>query len=91
MKYAREAYGVRMASTRDGEPAPAEVVRLSINLHPEVAATLKVIAGRHGLTITDTIRRAIAVLDYMDRETSTGATLCVQRGDHLCEVKLIWG
>lgn len=41
-------------------PTPA-VVRLSVNLAPGVARTLKRLAEEHGVTATEEIRRAIAL------------------------------
>lgn len=44
---------------------PVKVVRLSINLNPETADTLKDLAARQGLTITEAVRRAISVYSYV--------------------------
>lgn len=77
-----------MSSTQD---EGGGVVRLSINLAPDVADVLKATATRHGRSITETVRIAVAVLHYIDTETSTGATVCVYKDGELREVKVIWG
>ncbi len=53
-----------MAQTPQQEDA-IKVVRLSVNLNPETADTLKRLQARQGLTITEVVRRAISVYAYV--------------------------
>ena len=55
-----------------GPEQPAGIVRLSINLSTETAETFKALAGRKGLTITEGIRRAIAVWKFAEDEVAAG-------------------
>src|SRR5512134_2119433 len=57
-----------------GEPsdAPAGVVRLSVNLAADVAATLKDNARRKSISITEAIRRAIAVWAFLEEAKREG-------------------
>jgi hypothetical protein len=48
------------------------VVRLSVNLAPDVAETLKDNARRKGLSITEGIRRAIAVWAFIEEAKRKG-------------------
>lgn len=70
-----------------------QVVRLSINLAPDVAAALKKWAGAKGLSITEGVRRAIAVWDFVESERQAGNRLAVIEndgsGDRIREVILV--
>lgn len=46
--------------------------RLSVNLAGDTMAVLKDLADRNGSTLSDTVRRAIAVLKYFDCQTERG-------------------
>ncbi|MFI5710215.1 ribbon-helix-helix protein, CopG family [Kribbella sp. NPDC051620] len=59
-----------------GAEAPA-IVRLSVNLAADVADVLRSLAGRRGLSLTETIRRAIAVLKFVEDEVEQGNKLAV--------------
>ena len=54
---------------------PANTVRLSVNLAPDVAQALKRLSGRW--TITEGVRRAIAIWDFLDAQKQQGYTLAV--------------
>ena len=56
-------------------------VRLSINLSVESAETLRSLIRRKGLTITEGIRRAIAVWKFVEDENSNGNQLAVIEQD----------
>lgn len=56
-------------------------VRLSINLSVESAETLKALIRRKGFTITEGIRRAIAVWKFVEDETSKGNQIAVIEHD----------
>ena len=64
-----------------GSDYPAGTVRLSVNLSTETAETFKTLTGRKGLTITEGIRRAIAVWKFVEGETAAGNTLAVIEAD----------
>jgi len=56
-------------------------VRLSVNLSVESAETLKALIRRKGLTITEGIRRAIAVWKFVEDESSKGNQIAVIEDD----------
>ena len=58
--------------------SPDRLVRLSVNLGPEVADSLKDYANRKGVSITEAVRRAIAVLGFIDDAQTRGASLQVE-------------
>lgn len=43
-------------------------VRLNINLSDESAAVLKELAERNGITITEAVRRSVAMYKFIDEE-----------------------
>lgn len=49
-----------------------ELVRLNVNLNKETAAALKKYAAEHDVTLTEAIRRAIAILTYVDEQVTSG-------------------
>jgi len=63
-----------------------QVVRLSVNLTPQVADEIKGYADRKGISITEAVRRAISVLAFVDGAQSRGASLNVEEGGSLKEV-----
>lgn len=82
-----------MTSTQSA--AAGDVVRLNVNLAPDVAATLRRLAAPlgHG-GITETIRRGIAVLAFMDERTRKGGRLVLiepdgKGGERLREIVMI--
>jgi hypothetical protein len=80
----------RAGSPQGGETAsgdPGErLVRLSVNLGPEVADQLKEYAGRKGVSVTEAVRRAIAILAFVDNAQARGASLNLNEGGSLKEV-----
>ena len=48
--------------------------RLSVNITPETEAALRARQAR-GVTVTETIRRAVALLDLFDREQQAGGRI----------------
>jgi hypothetical protein len=56
-------------------------VRLSVNLSVESAETLRALIKRKGLTITEGIRRAIAVWRFVEDETSKGNQIAIIEHD----------
>ena len=57
------------------EPRP--IVRLSVNLAPDVADVLKGWCARKGLSVTEGIRRAIAVWNFVETARSEGSRLAL--------------
>ncbi|MFE3447072.1 hypothetical protein ACFXNW_28905 [Nocardia sp. NPDC059180] len=55
----------------------ADVVRLSINLAPDVAAVLRGWAERKRISATEAVRRAIAVWNFIETEKDKGNSLAV--------------
>lgn len=65
--------------TAEAQPEPkAEVVRMSVNLAPDVAAALQDVAARRGITITDAIRKAISMLKYLDDADQRRAKVLIE-------------
>jgi Ribbon-helix-helix protein, copG family len=69
--------GVDQDTSEDQE----RTVRLSVNLSVESAETLRALIRRKGLTITEGIRRAIAVWKFVEDESSKGNQLAVIEAD----------
>lgn len=57
------------------------VVRLSINLAPDVAGILRSWAERKSINVTEAVRRAIAVWDFFETEREKGNRLAVIEGE----------
>lgn len=55
----------------------AKVIRLSINLAPDVAEVLLRRKKAKGISITEAIRRAIAVWDFVETEKALGHRLAL--------------
>lgn len=49
-----------------------ELVRLNVNLNSETAEALKTLAEEKGSSLTEVIRRAIAVYKFVDEESRSG-------------------
>jgi hypothetical protein len=60
--------------------------RLNVNLNEETACALKAISRKRGVTVTETIRRAVAVLKFFEDETRAGRHVEVVRGDAVYEL-----
>ncbi|MBM7025315.1 ribbon-helix-helix protein, CopG family [Clavibacter zhangzhiyongii] len=57
------------------------VTRLSVNLNAETAKALKHIAEERQITVTEAIRRAIAVYEYIDSEARKGRRIQTSNQD----------
>jgi hypothetical protein len=68
---------------------PPETVRLSINLSPAVADTIKGYSRRKGVSVTEAIRRAISVLAYIDAAQDRGASINLSENGTLKEVQFL--
>lgn len=53
------------------------MVKLNININDETEAALKELAARRGITVTETVRRAVAVYKFIEDEMDAGGKLQV--------------
>ncbi len=67
---------VKPAATTD-----PTTVRLSVNLTQEVAEALKSIARRHGITLTEAIRRAISTQKFIEDALDGKAKILIVEPD----------
>jgi hypothetical protein len=65
---------------------PGRPVRLAVNLSAESAGVLKEYAGRKGVSVTEAVRRAIAVLAFVDETQRRSGTVHVEENGTLKEV-----
>jgi hypothetical protein len=72
--------------TRGRDALSDPLVRLSVNMNPDVAGDLKQYASRKGISITEAVRRAITVLTFVDNAQSRGASLHLEEGGTLKEI-----
>ena len=59
-----------------------ETKRVSVSLPLETIEKLDQIASRHGITMTDAIRRAIATEAYIDKEIQENSKILIQKSDN---------
>lgn len=62
------------------------LTRLAVNLGPEAADVLKDYAARKGVSVTEAVRRAIAVLAFVDETQRRGAAINVEENGVIKEV-----
>lgn len=62
-------------------PGTAERIKVSVNLTPEEVETLKRIAERRGISMTEVIRRALAMEKFIDESSAAGEKILVQSSD----------
>ena len=74
------------AAEATADNPPGGTVRLAVNLGPEAAEVLKEYASRKGISVTEAVRRAIAVLVYVDQTQRSGASINVEKDGVLKEV-----
>jgi hypothetical protein len=73
-----------------GQDQPkSNLVRLSINLSFETSEILKALADRKGITITEGIRRAIAIWEFVEGEIARGNQMAVIEKDETVRKVLI--
>lgn len=60
---------------------PSDLVRLNVNLNKETAAALKELAERQDVSLTETIRRAIAVLKFVSDQQISGRKIQAMNQD----------
>lgn len=57
------------------------IVRLSVNLAPSVALALRQTAEKSGVSVTEAVRRAVAVWKLVVDARAQGHTVLVMRGE----------
>ena len=72
-----------------GPPSQDALVRLSVNLSPVVAETLKEYATRKGISITEAIRRAISIMSYIDEAQERGAELNIEEAGTMKIIRFV--
>ena len=81
------------SSATPAESQTQDVVRLSINLAPDVAGVLKGLAKRKRINVTEAVRRAIAVWNFVETENAKGNKIAVVENvggtDRLREVVIL--
>ena len=63
--------------------------RLSINLNAEATQALKAYTDKRQISYTEAVRRAIAILKFVDDEMSAGHELQVFDGESIQKVLLV--
>jgi len=64
--------------------------RLSINISEDTALALKTLANEHETSVTDIVRRAVAVYDYIETQTKDDKRLqLVDKNNHVTTVALV--
>ena len=69
--------------------AEPQVTRLSVNINEETAAKLRWYKEHKGISITETVRRAIALLELVERETGKGSEVLLKSPDNK-SVRQLW-
>jgi hypothetical protein len=74
--------------TTPKEPAP-KPIRLTVNINEATAEAMKVSAKRSGVTVTETLRRAVAMLKYIEGEVDAGRMILTRDSDGRRERELV--
>ena len=56
--------------------------KVAFTLPLETIEKLDKIASRHGITMSDAIRRAVATVDYLDNEIQEDSKILIQKPDN---------
>lgn len=65
-------------------------VRLNVNINSDAAAAIRDISKKRHISITEVIRRAIAIFQFLEHETATGSKIqLVDKSGHIREIVLI--
>lgn len=89
MSFSGDKSGRRSGAAPPAESEAVDTVRLSVNLAPVVADTLKGYSRRKGISVTEAVRRAISVLAYVDAAQDRGASLNIAEAGKLKEVQFL--
>ncbi len=57
------------------------LVRLNVNLNKETAAALKELADKQGISLTEAVRRSIALLKFIEDEQADGRKIQTMDSD----------
>lgn len=71
----------RAADTEAAAVPARDVVRLSVNLAVDVAGALKALSTAQGVSVTEGVRRAIALWKLVTEEISKGNRVMVAEGE----------
>ncbi len=66
------------------------LVRLSVNMNVATADALKALATQRGVSYTETVRRAISIAHYLDREQRAGRTILIRDDDAKTVKEVLW-
>lgn len=66
-------------TTSKQKPATRKV---TVNLPEETISRIQAIANRHGLSMTEAIRRAIITESYIDEQIEEGSKVLIQKPDN---------
>ncbi|MCI3931562.1 hypothetical protein [Streptomyces sp. AN091965] len=69
--------------------ADTQITRLSVNINAETAAKLRWYKEQKGISITETVRRAVALLDLVERESAGGNEVLLKSRDGK-SVRQLW-
>lgn len=65
----------------DGKKNTGGVTRLSVNIPSDAAALLKEIAAKHSISVTDAVRRALALLQFIEGANDRNAMVLLKEKD----------
>lgn len=66
-----------------------DLTRLSVNMNTETTEALRNYAAAHGVNITEAVRRAISLLDFMDDAKQRGETILVVSADRRIQREVV--
>ncbi|KKD02480.1 hypothetical protein [Streptomyces sp. WM6386] len=72
-----------------GTTTEPQVTRLSVNINEDTAAKLRWYKEHKGISITETVRRAVALLELVERETADGNEVLLKSRDGK-SVRQLW-
>jgi hypothetical protein len=61
-----------VTQAREGKSPESSLVRLNVNLNAETAEALKAVAADKNISVTEAVRRAIAVYKFIAEENQRG-------------------
>lgn len=70
------------AKEKSANKDKCQTKRVSVSLPLETIEKLDQIASRHGITMTDAIRRAIATEAYIEQEIQQDSKILIQKADN---------
>ena len=69
--------------------ADTALTRLNVNLNQETAAALKAIAARENISLTEAVRRAIAIFKFVEDEQAEGRKIQTMEADESNKRELV--